>query len=295
MGSFALGLVWLFAGYLTVEPGTACPSVGAIDAELERLGARAALAQMGTAEVHVREPVLQIVLRDQQGRSLGAREVAVTADCRSRATLAAVMIAAWAGEWRETRLGAPALPSTAIAGAQPESAAPASPVEPWAVALGVDAFGLHDGDQAAGGAGASLEAARGHLLLAAMFEATTERERALGPGVAGYRSLGGGLGLGGRARWNRLFLDGMFAPLLSRRYLQGKNLQANYHVSSWAVSLTARARLGWSGPLLTPYLFADISRDTPRQEATLDDRADVLRLSPTNVALGLGLLFHLRP
>jgi hypothetical protein len=79
--------------------GTTCPSGDAIAAELDRLGAVAALAALGSPEVTVKDTKMHVVLRGQDGSMLGAREVAAPETCSERATVAAVFIAAWVGEW----------------------------------------------------------------------------------------------------------------------------------------------------------------------------------------------------
>ena len=90
----------LWAGAVTVLPmGTTCPSGDAIAAELDRLGAVAALAALGSPEVTVKDTKMHVVLRGQDGSMLGAREVAAPEACVERATVAAVFIAAWVGEW----------------------------------------------------------------------------------------------------------------------------------------------------------------------------------------------------
>ena len=90
---------------VTVSPiGTTCPSGDAIAAELDRLGAMAALANLGSPEITAKDNKMQVVRRGQDGSMLGAREVAAPEDCHERATVAAVFIAAWVGAWTTTPL-----------------------------------------------------------------------------------------------------------------------------------------------------------------------------------------------
>ena len=97
-------LFW--AAAITVLPtGTTCPSADAIAAELDRLGAAAALEALGSPEVTIKDTRMHVVLRDQDGAMLGAREVAAPEACNERATVAAVFIAAWVGEWTTAPLG----------------------------------------------------------------------------------------------------------------------------------------------------------------------------------------------
>ena len=79
--------------------GTTCPSGDAIAVELDRLGAVAALTALGSSEITVKDASMHVVLRGRDGSMLGAREVAAPEACRERATVAAVFIAAWVGEW----------------------------------------------------------------------------------------------------------------------------------------------------------------------------------------------------
>lgn len=113
--SSLLSLLPLFLS-AAVAPGGPCPAHQAVEAELERLGALTAVAELGTAEVAMRESVLDIVMRDRQGVVLGRRALDAPPGCEARAAVAAVLIAAWAGDW--VRTGVPAR----------EGAAPATPV-----------------------------------------------------------------------------------------------------------------------------------------------------------------------
>ena len=117
-------VVSLVAGAISVTPANACPAAEAITDEIARLGANAALAQVGTAEVKSGDGELHIAIRDRQGIVLGSRAVEAPADCTARAALAAVLIAAWTGDWIKTNLG----------GATPVSTdGVATPAEPHAM------------------------------------------------------------------------------------------------------------------------------------------------------------------
>jgi hypothetical protein len=89
---------------VSVLPDNSCPTSDAIDANLERLGALVLLNQLGTAEVRVQEPSLHVFFLDRRGGSLGVRVVTATSDCGARAALAAAVIAAFVGEWTQTKL-----------------------------------------------------------------------------------------------------------------------------------------------------------------------------------------------
>src|SRR5664279_4570498 len=95
----------LVAGSITVAPPATCPVQAAVAAEVERLGARRTLEQVGDAEVTVAGDNLRILIRDGSGAVLGSRTVAAPVDCDARAEVAAVLIAAWTGEWIKTNLG----------------------------------------------------------------------------------------------------------------------------------------------------------------------------------------------
>jgi hypothetical protein len=93
----------LWAGAVVVLPtGTTCPSGDAIAAELDRLGVVAALAALGSPEVTVKDTKMHVVLRGLDGSTLGARDITAPEACQERATVAAVFIAAWVGEWTTT-------------------------------------------------------------------------------------------------------------------------------------------------------------------------------------------------
>jgi len=113
-------LTTLLATAISVVPASECPSSAAIASELERLGALAALEQVGAAEIAVEQAWLRIEIRDQRGIVLGGRRVSAPADCAARASLAAVLIAAWTGEWIATNLGEPPGAAQPAAGASVE-------------------------------------------------------------------------------------------------------------------------------------------------------------------------------
>lgn len=93
-----LALVWNVA--VAATPVNAdCPRQEEVAAELDRLGASAALATLGSPEVTVAENKMRVALRGRDGSVIGAREVAASEDCHQRAAVAAVFIAAWVGEW----------------------------------------------------------------------------------------------------------------------------------------------------------------------------------------------------
>lgn len=67
----------LLAGATMAPPAdAACPSKDAIAFEMDRLGASAALAALGSPEVTVEGTKMRVVLRGRDGSAMGTREVA---------------------------------------------------------------------------------------------------------------------------------------------------------------------------------------------------------------------------
>lgn len=379
----------LWSGAVTVLPtGTTCPSGDAIAAELDRLNAAAALAVLGSPEITIKDTKMHVVLRGRDGSMLGAREVAAPEGCKERATVAAVFIAAWVGEWttapmiedQDTKRAAsnptaPARPrakaadstsraslvsrdrgevekadknpqvprltnlreqgevaqadaaklpeaKVASSAAKVESAPPAIPPddakaapsgtraqpeaagETKAVAakqarrgprgeIAGLGFGTHDGDAGTFGAGILVGyRPTGALALAAVFEATGERERTLGPGLAGYRSFRLGVGAGVQRNWGRVFGDIGLFPELTLLTLNGKQLATGRSATAWGAAADLRARLGIAWGRVAPFLFAGVSYDLRQESLTLDDRPQtILTLSRWNVSAGAGLAF----
>ena len=380
----------LWAGAVIVLPkGTTCPSGDAIAAELDRLDAAAALAALGSPEITIKDTKMHVVLRGPDGSILGAREVAAPETCHERATVAAVFIAAWVGEWTTAPMvedqnakrtasnsTAPARPraraadptsraslvsreqgeakkadpqvghpgpaqanpraqgemskaddskrpeaKVASSAAKVESAPPAIPPGAKATLPGAGVplaaagetkavaakqarrgprgeiaglgFGTHDGDAGTFGAGILVGyRPTGALALAALFEATGERERTLGPGLAGYRSFRLGVGAGVQRSWGRVFGDIGLFPELTLLTLNGKQLATGRSATAWGAAADLRARLGIAWGRVAPFLFAGVSYDLRQENLTLDDHPQtILTLSRWNVSAGAGLAF----
>jgi hypothetical protein len=278
------------SGAVTVSPDDGCPSSAAIATHLERLGALELLSQLGAAEVRVEEPSLRLTFRDQRGDPLGTRAVTAPADCEARAALAAVVMAAFAGEWAQTALAVPASPPPA----RTEMAAPAGP--PWQSELSALCFGLHDGDVGGFGMGARVDLGRGPWRVSALAEGSSEREQTLGSGRGAYRFLRAGLGLGIGKPGARIFWDATLLPMVDRLSLAGKDLEASRSVTSWGFAVALQTRLGWGGWRLRPFLFAAASCRIPGERMTLEDRPAVkVPLSAINVEAGLGAAFRISP
>ena len=298
---------------VSVFPGDGCPAREAIDTNLERLGALALLAQLGTAEVRVQEPSLHVSFLDRRGGSLGVRVVTVTSDCGTRAALAAAVIATFVGEWAQTKLAdavsTPAAPPTAnpataaaaqaeanrIQQGQPAAKKPAAaqPIalagRTWQAELGAVAFGIHDGDAGGLGFGVRANVNRGAYMASALVEGSLDREQPLGAGQGAYRFLRAGLGLGVRGQWPRVFWDTTVVPMVERLSLQGRNVIAPKDATDWGFVLAGHSSLGWNGPRFRPFLFVGASYSIPGQRMTLTGTDVRVPLSSVNVEAGLGV------
>ena len=273
-------LAFVFSAASIVSPGDGCPTAGAVEAELVRLGARSSLSDVGTAEVRVEGATLFVRLWDGAGNTLGERHVDAPAGCVDRAALSAVLIAAWTGQWRKTSLGGDPKPMV-------ETPAKPRAASPWIMGAGAHAFILHDGDQRGSGAGISARVGRGWFFLQGLFEATSERERPIYTGKAGYAFLRGGLGLGAAARWGKWGWDGTVTPLVARLSLEGKQLPESRQATSVGFALDGRTSV--SVAWFQPFLFLGLSIDLARQRLTLDDQPNRVDLSPLNLIFGLGI------
>ncbi len=338
-----LALVWNVA--VAATPVNAdCPRQEEVAAELDRLGASAALATLGSPEVTVAENKMRVALRGRDGSVIGAREVAASEDCHQRAAVAAVFIAAWVGEWSTplprlpppssgegppVRAAAtplpplpppesavPRTPSPPVPPEPPKPSQPAShppaPSRPKAPApvLASDsrpvqapplevagwAFGTHDGD--AGTFGAAVSAAYrfdGATALAALFETTGERESALGPGFATYRTARLGIGASLRKQRGHLFADAGLFPELTMLSLagNGQQLDTTRSATTWGASMDLRGRVGFAAERFLPFLFAGGSVALRAEHLTLDGSQASSTLSRWNLSAGAGLAFLL--
>lgn len=366
----------LWAGTATAPPSVAaCPSEGAVAAELDRLGASAALAALGSPEVTVEGTKMRVVLRGLDGSVMGAREVVAPEACRERASVAAVFIAAWVGAWSTKPLPNPPSTSTAAPSAnvaktarpedsrirvhapgsadvaarakppsvvvgsssgqtpaQPSAASPASPratttpppapastpatapalppapssppsstsppeaISPArpkpapAVEVAGLAFATHDGDAGTFGAGvfATYRLAEA-LSVAALLETTGEREAALQPGVAGYRTSRFGLGASVPRRWGRLRGEVGIFPELTMLTATGRQLAVNRSITTWGAAVDLRGRLGLAVGRFVPFLFAGGNGALRAERLTLDNRPQTTTLSRWNLSAGAGL------
>jgi hypothetical protein len=95
----ALASLALAAAVTAMPADAGCPSQEAVEAELDRLGASAALAALGSLEVTVAGTKMRVSLLGRDGAIMGTREVAAPEACHERASVAAVFLAAWVGKW----------------------------------------------------------------------------------------------------------------------------------------------------------------------------------------------------
>jgi hypothetical protein len=267
----------LLAAVAAATPADSCPSHEQVDAELVRMGEQAAVAKVGRFEVTGQGPALQITIRDHAGEILGTREVEAPDGCAQRASVAAVVLAAWAASWGHTALGPrPAPPEPAIRNFE---------IAGWA-------GGHHDGDSAAVGAGLSA-GLRFHVNwgVAVSGEMLGQRQVGLGPGEAAYSSFRLGMGPTWRVSRGALWTDLGLSPQLVRLSLAGKNLGVSRDAVLWRVAGQVRARVGWSWGSAALFVVASGSRALVRDRLILDDAPDKTTLAPWDVSIGAGLAF----
>lgn len=275
------------ASALGVLPADGCPAGRAVEANLDRLGVLASLSQLGTAEIQVQGTLLHIAFRDPGGKHLGVRVVEAAGDCAARATLAAAVISAFAGEWAPTALAAPGQSAKPV----PPSITPAAAPAPrrWYAELGALGFGIHDGDVGGWGLGGRADLGLGMGLLTVLVEHAGDRQRALGTGKGAYSFSRAGLGIGIRQQWSQAFVDATLAPMLVRLSLQGMDLLSPRTTTDWQFALAVQARVGARVQWLRPFLFLGASYAVPPQQMGLSDRDVKVPLSSVNVHAGLGL------
>jgi hypothetical protein len=269
---------------------TLCPDPSEVEAQLVRLGVRG-----GTRpEITVTDGKMCVVLRGQDGSTLGSREVEAPTSCHERATVAAVLVATWMGVWPQADPVADPPPVPVAEGPpKPRIATGPAPVKPArAVDLGLALVSAYDGNAFASGLAIEsrwrlLGSLRGFVGLSA----TTEREKSIGPGRARYTrpalEAGPSLGLeSGRLRLE-IGLSGRFGILVVR----GKDLPVT-HVSTRAVpGMAAWLRLVFAGRTLSPFFTVGGATWFGRQSATLDDAPARVDLPRWDAQLGMGILW----
>jgi hypothetical protein len=272
---------------------TGCPTKATVAAEIDRLGAAVALDQVGNAEVVVDRGELRILIRDRGAAVLGSRSVAAPTDCQARAALAAVLIAAWTGDWMRTSLNSQSSP-TLVAEPSVTSTPAGAHADQLHVAIDAFAFALHDGDAGGWGGGARVDVRWQALGLFAVGEKSADRRRALGPVSAQYNFVRSGVGLCARQQWSGVFADAAVAPEIVRYAISGAGMASANDVVSWQAWADLRARLGVSFGSISPFLYASSSWSFVQQRLILDNRTDAITLSRANFAAGLGISVTVR-
>lgn len=281
------------ASALGVLPTDGCPAGRAVEANLEHLGVLEILSQLGTAEIQVARTELHIAFRDPGGKFLGERVVEAAGDCATRASLAAAVISAFAGEWTPTALAAPGAPAEPATVSR-SSATPTSPRR-WHAELGAQAFGIHDGDVAGWGFGGRADLGLGTGLLTMLFEHTGDRQQTLGTGKGAYSFTRAGLGIGIHRQGPQAFWDATLMPMLVRLSLEGLELLSPRKTTDWQLALAAQARVGARVQWMRPFLFVGASYAVPPQQMGLADREGKVSLSSVEVQAGLGVSVGLVP
>lgn len=267
------------------EPqATACPSPSELEAELVRAGA----VGLPAPDITVNGEHMRVVLRGPDGALLGSRDLEVPTTCHERATVAAVLVATWMGVWP----AAPA-PSPRPLPPLPPAPSPAPKIAPPpATELGLELGGAHDGNGSAVAAALSIRRVlAGPLRIAVGAVATTERERRVGAGRAGYLrptvELGPVLRLGRGALQGELGASARLALL----WLRGKGVVDPRQVSHPAPGAAASVRVVLARERLSPFFAAGVGYWFTRQKLTLDDDDANAELPQWDATAGLGLLW----
>jgi len=153
------------------------------------------------------------------------------------------------------------------------------------------ALATNDGDATTMGAGllAGYRFAR-RVAAAALVETTAEREVAIGPAVAAYRTSRLGVGACVMGTRGRLYLDAGVFPELTMLTARGtKRLNVGYVVTTWGIAMDLRVRLGLSVGRITPFVFMGGSGGLPAQQLTLEGAPGAKTLSRWSFSAGIGL------
>jgi hypothetical protein len=129
------------------------------------------------------------------------------------------------------------------------------------------------------------------IAVAALFEATGEREIAVGPAVATYRPYRLGVGVSVLRTWRLIFLDAGIFPELTMLTASGSKLQIGKSVTTWGAELDLRVRLGFSIGRIAPFFFMGGSGALLAHRLTLDDNPKYATLSRWSMSAGVGLAF----
>jgi hypothetical protein len=204
---------------VTVESATTCPSADEVEARLRVLLPPAAGAPK-RARVTADDGALHVYLDSADGVALGDRTVAVeAASCADRASVVAVVIAAWDAQHRAEDVQAPALPRTA----GPPSTVVATPLPsrpPLALEVSAGPALTLTSDGLAPAASAALAVWRARVGARLGLTGFLPRERDVGSGSASWSRAGVSVELGLRLGGPVARLDahaGLVAGLLTAR------------------------------------------------------------------------------
>lgn len=272
----------LLAGDLAAaEPrASSCPSPAEVESELAKTG----VTGVAAPNVEVVGDRMHVWLRGRDGTTVGSREVDAPADCRERATVAAVLVATWMGIWPE--------------GPKPTSAGPAVDAAPVpaprrGTELGLALGGAYDGNAAA--PGLAIDVRRellGPLWLWFGLATSTERELTFGQAKAGYVrpafDVGGALRFGRGAMRADFAASGKFGIVVFR----GKDMPVTYSKTHPVTGASASLRLILQRERLSPFFVATATYWIGGQRLTVDDAVGVGATLPRwDASLGLGLFW----
>jgi hypothetical protein len=271
-----------------------CPDPSEVEEQLVRLG----IVGGARPEITIVDDKMRVVLLAQDGTTLGSREVEAPVSCQERATVAAVLVATWMGVWphsAQAESSPPVVdnpPKPAVA-ANPE---PSKPARQRGVDIGFALLGAHDGNGFASGLAVEsrwklLDPLRGFV----GFSATTEREKTVGLGRAGYTrpalEAGPLLRLGSGRVLGELGLSGRLGLLI----LRGKGLPVTHARTRAMPGAAASLRLVFAGRTLSPFLTVIGATWLGRETAILDDNSATAELPRWDLQVGVGILWARGP
>jgi hypothetical protein len=269
----------------------ACPADADVEAELARVGA----GQSVHPEIEILGSQMRVVLRGQDGSTLGSREVEAPTSCRERATVAAVLVATWIGTWpRGAENPSPASTRTVTT---PPTGSPVPPPERRRTEIGLTFVGAYDGNAA--GLGAVLEVRRtliGPIRGFVMLSGTTERDRTIRPGAASYMrpalEVGPALDLGRGSIRGEIGISGRLGLML----LHGKDLPVTHDAIHVVPGMGSNLRLIFAGKRFSPFLLAGGAYWLADQTVTLDHdpstaASPAAQLPRWDVQVGVGVFW----
>jgi len=260
-------------------PAKACPAAADVEAVLRRRGDDEAVEALRRSDVTVQGHILRVILRDDAGTVVGVRELEAPTDCAERASLAAVLLSAWARTWSNTTL----VPLPTPASTKPRARQ---------IEIGVAAGGTDDGDARAVGVallgGVQLREGWG---VALALDTAGGRDADVGPGVGRYAVSRLGAGPCFR-RGDGAWFDVALLPQLTRLAVEGRGLMSSRPSVLWGAAVTTRLRAGLRWGDWAPFAGLGGTRNLVRETLTLDDigaAGDSRTLSSWDVEVEIGL------